>query len=395
MKKFSVRIKAVLVAAAFVVSLSLASCTSFLKEASLSTATVEDNAVLPVVSGFFQSDSINEKLRDAFLPVANQMAQISDDSDGRIRVEYTMNEQKEGLFGSKYAVTMYLSDDRDSIELKTVNISGLNTVKALDKDDLEWLNSTDIAEGALLMKRLGMEFEPETLGENSTERNAAEVFVKLYESFIGEETDISQVSVDCEPLLEKAYLLGFVDFYGSSDYTFDDTVYLYRVSTFASKVLTSIERDAFGRQSDTVTGEEFVDILRALYNAMRVHEVDGAENNWSSYVAMKHYEPAPYFVEDEHMRVPELVLISDVTKEKLGSDSMEMIRQCVEDAGRYERYLWKEYDAESRQKALDKGVHVITLSDEQKKKFREAVSPLYEKYCGAYMDLVDKIEQMQ
>ena len=97
MKKFSVRIKAVLVAAAFVVSLSLASCTSFLKEASLSTATVEDNAVLPVVSGFFQSDSINEKLRDAFLPVANQMAQISDDSDGRIRVEYTMTEQKEGL----------------------------------------------------------------------------------------------------------------------------------------------------------------------------------------------------------------------------------------------------------------------------------------------------------
>ena len=281
MKKFSVRIKAVLVAAAFVVSLSLASCTSFLKGASLSTATVEDNAVLPVVSGFFQSDSINEKLRDAFLPVANQMAQISDDSDGRIRVEYTMTEQKEGLFGSKYAVTMYLSDDSDSIELKTVNISGLNTVKALDKDDLEWLNSTDIAEGALLMKRLGMEFEPETLGENSTERNAAEVFVKLYESFIGEETDISQVSVDCEPLLKKAYLLGFVDFYGSSDYTFDDTVYLYRVSTFASKVLTSIERDAFGRQSDTVTGEEFVDILRALYNAMRVHEVDGAENKWS------------------------------------------------------------------------------------------------------------------
>ena len=132
MKKFSVRIKAVLVAAAFVVSLSLASCTSFLKEASLSTATVEDNAVLPVVSGFFQSDSINEKLRDAFLPVANQMAQISDDSDGRIRVEYTMTEQKEGLFGSKYAVTMYLSDDSDSIELKTVNISGLNTVKAAD-----------------------------------------------------------------------------------------------------------------------------------------------------------------------------------------------------------------------------------------------------------------------
>lgn len=132
-----------------------------------------------------------------------------------------------------------------------------------------------------------------------------------------------------------------------------------------------------------------------VYAALDKGTVDGAENNWSSYVAMKHYEPAPYFVEDEHMRVPEMILISDVTKEKLGDDYMKIIASCAADAGKYERYLWKEYDARSRQKALDKGVHVITLSDEQKKKFREVVSPLYEKYCGDFMDLVDKIEQMQ
>ena len=132
-----------------------------------------------------------------------------------------------------------------------------------------------------------------------------------------------------------------------------------------------------------------------VYAALDKGTVDGAENNWSSYVAMKHYEPAPYFVEDEHMRVPEMILISDVTKEKLGDDYMKIIASCAADAGKYERYLWKEYDARSSQKALDKGVHVITLSDEQKKKFREVVSPLYEKYCGDFMDLVDKIEQMQ
>ena len=271
-----------MVAAAMVISLSLTSCTSFMKEASLGTSTAEDNAVLPVVDGFLMSESINAKLRDAFLPVAGQISQITADSDGRIHVEYRLNEKKGGLLGTQYAVTMLLSDNRDTLELKTVNISGLNTVKVLEDDDLTWLNSADIAEGAILMNRFGMEFDPATLGENSTERNAVEVFVKLYEYMAGKETDVSEVTVDAEPLLKKAYLLGLKDFYGYADYSFDDTVYLYRMSTLSSKVFTDIERDVYGRQSETVTGEDFAGILHTLFEAMRVHEVDESDKIWGT-----------------------------------------------------------------------------------------------------------------
>ena len=281
MKKVSIRVKAVLFAAAFAVSLSLSSCTSLMKEASLSTATVENEVVLPVVSGFMKSDSINQKLREQFLPVANQVAQITDASDGKIHVEYILNEKKGSIFSSRYAVTMFLSDDRDSIELKTVSISGFDTVKPLDEGDCAWLDSTDIAEGALLMSRLGITFDPSTLGENSTEQNAMEIFISLYESFIGKETDVSGVVVECDPLVKKGYLLEYMDYYGSSDYTFDENAYLYRLSVLASKTLANIERDAYGRQSDTVTGEEFSHIFRTLYDAMRVHEVDNSQYRWS------------------------------------------------------------------------------------------------------------------
>ena len=281
MKSNGIRIKAVLVAIAMVMSLSLSSCTSFMKEASLGTSTVEDNALVPVVDGFIRSDSINAKLKDTFLPTARRMAEIADDSDGKIHVEYRLSEQKGGIFGSRYNVTMVLSDGSDELELKTVNISGFDTVKTTDEDNAEWLTSTDIAEGALLMNRLGIAFDPDTLEDYSTERNAIDVFVKLYEDYVGGEMDVSAVKVGSDELVQKSYLLGYIDYYGGDgEYTFEDDVYLYRMSLIASKTLTAIERDVYGRQSETVTGEEFVEIMRTLYNAMRVHEVEGASSLW-------------------------------------------------------------------------------------------------------------------
>ena len=57
----------------------------------------------------------------------------------------------------------------------------------------------------------------------------------------------------------------------------------------------------------------------------------------------------------------------------------------------YERKLWKEREESSRENAVFNGTQVIELSAEEKKKFRDAMSDIYEKYCGDYMDVVQKI----
>ena len=51
-------------------------------------------------------------------------------------------------------------------------------------------------------------------------------------------------------------------------------------------------------------------VYSRVYAALHNAEIDGAENNWPSYEAMGHYEVAPYFLKDEHARVPELQLAS-------------------------------------------------------------------------------------
>lgn len=130
-----------------------------------------------------------------------------------------------------------------------------------------------------------------------------------------------------------------------------------------------------------------------VYSAIQQGEADGAENNWSSYDAMHHDKVAPYYLLDEHMRVPEMQMVSAVTWDGLSEEDREIIKQCAVQSASYERMLWSEREEEARQRVLSQGCSVITLSEEEKKKFRDAMEPLYIKYCGQYMDIVEQIRE--
>lgn len=128
-----------------------------------------------------------------------------------------------------------------------------------------------------------------------------------------------------------------------------------------------------------------------VYSALQVGRVDGAENNYPSYQSMGHDEVAPFYVEDEHMRIPELQLISQSTYDRLTKEEQEMVRECAQESALYERQLWAEYQEVAKQKALEDGCTIITLTEEEREKFQQAVQPVYETYAGDHMDLIERI----
>lgn len=133
----------------------------------------------------------------------------------------------------------------------------------------------------------------------------------------------------------------------------------------------------------------------SVYSSLELENVDGAENSWSSYDAMAHNEVASYFMLDEHMRIPEMQLISDITVSQIGDADMEIIRQCADDAAGYERYLWESYVQEAELRAVRDGTTIVSLTDDERQEFVTAVQPLYEKYCGDFLDLVEEIKEMR
>lgn len=131
-----------------------------------------------------------------------------------------------------------------------------------------------------------------------------------------------------------------------------------------------------------------------VYSSIQLGEVDGAENNWPSYKAMNHDEVAKYYTVDEHTRVPEMQLVSAHTWEKLSEEDQEIILECARESARLERRLWKLQEKQSQEKAVKNGTVVIEISDEEKERFRAAVEPVYQKYCGEYMDIIERIREL-
>ena len=146
----------------------------------------------------------------------------------------------------------------------------------------------------------------------------------------------------------------------------------------------------------TDLGAEPVQVVYSqVYAALRNGQIDGAENNWPSYDAMGHYEVAPYFLQDEHTRVPEVQLASTAAIEKLEAldpSYPEVLRTCARESARTERRLWAEREARSEKELREWGVEVTTLPDAEKQKFRAAVQPLYDRFADQ-AELLERIKE--
>lgn len=131
-----------------------------------------------------------------------------------------------------------------------------------------------------------------------------------------------------------------------------------------------------------------------VYSALETNIIDGAENNWPSYESTNHYEVSKYYTLDEHSRIPELQLCSEVTWNKLSDDDKAIILECAISSSEYEKKIWKEREELSKSKVKEAGCVITELSIREKNRFRQAMEPLYNEYCYEYMDIVKEIISM-
>lgn len=153
------------------------------------------------------------------------------------------------------------------------------------------------------------------------------------------------------------------------------------------------ESELMSRMIELIGAEPVQMAFASVYSALETGKIDGAENNWPSYQSERHYEVAKYMTVDEHARVPEVQMISESTWEKLSPEYQQIIRECAKESAEYERKLWEERVQQSRKIVEKAGCQVIELTPEEKAAFQEKVLPLYNEYCGEYMDLIARIAE--
>ena len=92
-----------------------------------------------------------------------------------------------------------------------------------------------------------------------------------------------------------------------------------------------------------------------VYTAMQQGVVDGAENNVPSWVQTRHIEIAKVFSEDEHSSIPDFLVISTKSWDKLTTKQQNILRQAAKNSETYQQKLWGKIDEDTRAQAKAMG----------------------------------------
>lgn len=117
-----------------------------------------------------------------------------------------------------------------------------------------------------------------------------------------------------------------------------------------------------------------------LYTALQQGVVDGAENNPPSFLSSRHCEVCKYYSLDEHTQVPDMLVISRWTWQRLSPRHRRILQEAADEASQYQRRLWARKTAEALEQARRAGVEII---HPDKGPFVECVGPMLQAEAGS------------
>jgi tripartite ATP-independent transporter DctP family solute receptor len=125
-----------------------------------------------------------------------------------------------------------------------------------------------------------------------------------------------------------------------------------------------------------------------VYTSLQTGHIDGAENNPPTLNESKQYEVAKYYSLTEHTRIPEVVIVSKKTWEKLSAADRELLREAAHASVPKQRELWQQYEKKAMTELKE---HGVTIERPDQELFRRAVALVYEKYGPEFGDLIERI----
>ncbi len=174
-------------------------------------------------------------------------------------------------------------------------------------------------------------------------------------------------------------------------------------SLYTKKPVRKLE-DLKGMKIRVIGNPLFIDTLNAMgangiamdtgeiFSALHSGVIDGAENNSPPLLEPTHFRAAKYYTQTHHLILPEPLLMSKTTWEKLTPEQQELVKKLAKEAQLEERDLWVAKEKASDEKLKAEGVEFIEVDT---KPFYDATAPVREKYGAQFADLIKRIEAVQ
>ena len=130
-----------------------------------------------------------------------------------------------------------------------------------------------------------------------------------------------------------------------------------------------------------------------VFTALQTGVIDGAENNPPSLYTANHFKAgAKYYTQTNHLIIPEILVMSKVSYEKLQPADQALVKKLAREAQMEQRQLWDKAVADYTAKLKTEGVEFIEIDN---KVFFEATAPVRAKYGAQYADLMKRIAEVK
>ncbi len=153
--------------------------------------------------------------------------------------------------------------------------------------------------------------------------------------------------------------------------------------------------------------EQMSDMMRALgaspvelpygqvLTGLATKLIDGAENNWPSFVTTNHYKLAGHYTLTEHTMSPEVLVMSLKAWQSLSTEERRIFRESALRSSQFMREKWRDLEEQSRKQAESAGVVIVTEID--KKPFEAAMAGIYTKAQRnpAAAQLIERIRKVE
>src|SRR5216684_3805461 len=123
--------------------------------------------------------------------------------------------------------------------------------------------------------------------------------------------------------------------------------------------------------------------------------IDGAENNWPSFVTTGHYKYAGFYTLTEHAMSPEVLVMSQKAWDSLTPEDRKIFREAAARSSNFMREKWRDLEEQSQRKAEAAGVTIV--KDFDRKPFEAAMAGIYEKAqrSPATAELIERIRKVE
>ena len=126
-----------------------------------------------------------------------------------------------------------------------------------------------------------------------------------------------------------------------------------------------------------------------VFQSLKTNVIDGGENNFPSFVSVKHHEVSKFFSLTEHMMLPECLCVSTKAFNGLSAADQKVVMSAGKVAATLHRKLWGGDAEKAREEAIKAGVKINTIPD--KSAFQAAMKPVYAKFVAKNPNLASLI----